>query len=98
MKPEKPGHLTFEAAENLAIEALSFVASDPELVSRFLARTGIAPGDLRAAAADPGFLAGVVEYLMTDERLLIAFAAHAGIPPTEIAAARRALAPEEEMP
>jgi hypothetical protein len=98
MKPEKPGHLTLEAAENLAIEALSFVASDPELVSRFLALTGIAPSHLRTAATDPGFLAGVVDYVMTDERLLVAFASHAGIPPTDIAAARRALAPEEEMP
>ncbi|HVU18793.1 MAG TPA: DUF3572 domain-containing protein [Candidatus Didemnitutus sp.] len=97
MKPEKRGHLTLEAAQNLAIQALSFVASDPEQVSRFLALTGIEPGQLRSAAADPGFLAGVIDYYLSDERLLLAFAAYAGVPPTDVAAARRALAPGEEM-
>jgi hypothetical protein len=97
MKPEKRGHLTLEAAENLAIEALSFVASDPERVSRFLALTGIDPSDLRNAAAAPGFLAGVIDYYLGDERLLVEFAAQAGIPPTDIAAARRILGRDEEM-
>jgi hypothetical protein len=95
MKPEKRGHLTPEAAENLAIEALSFVASDPELVSRFMALTGIEPSQLRSAAADPGFLVGVIDYYLGDESLLLAFAAHAGVQPKDIAAARRALAPED---
>jgi hypothetical protein len=98
MKPEKRGHLTPEAAENLAIQALSFVASDPELVSRFLALTGIESQQLRRAAAEPAFLVGVIDYYLSDEKLLLAFAADAGIPPTDMAAARRALAPEEEMP
>jgi hypothetical protein len=98
MKPEKRGHLTLEAAETLAIQALSFVASNPETVSRFLALTGIAPSQLRSAATDPGFLAGVLDYYLSDERLLVAFAAEAQIPPTDIAAARRVLAPEEETP
>jgi tetraacyldisaccharide-1-P 4'-kinase len=41
-------------------------------------------------------LVGVIDYYLGDEPLLLAFAAHAGIQPTDVAAARRALAPEEE--
>ncbi len=80
-----------EAASALAIEALSYLANDPEQMSRFLALTGINPGTIRAAALEPDFLAGVLEHVCGDERLLIAFAGHAGVAPEEIAKARHAL-------
>jgi hypothetical protein len=76
--------LTQPQAEGLAIQALSFTASEPERLGRFLAVTGIAPAEIRAAAAEPGFLAGVLEHLAADERLLTAFAADAGIDPAAI--------------
>jgi hypothetical protein len=97
MKPEKRGHLSLEAAEQLAVEALSFMASDPETISRFLALTGIDPTMLRNAATEPGFLSGVLDYFLSDERLLVAFAAQANVPPTAIATARRVISPEDEM-
>jgi len=50
-----------EAAESLAIQALSFIAQDPERLGRFLALTGIGPAEIRSAAAEPGFLTGVLE-------------------------------------
>jgi len=56
-----------------------------------LAVTGIAPAEIRAAAAEPGFWAGVLEHLAADERLLTAFAADAGINPTAIGRALAAL-------
>ena len=88
---ERRVHLTPEAAELLAVDALSFLASEPEALGRFLALTGIGPGMLRAAAADAGFLTGVLDYFLGDEPLLVAYAQHAGIAETEVAAARRAL-------
>ena len=36
-----------------------------------MALTGIEPRMLRSAASDPGFLSGVVDYLLSDERLLV---------------------------
>ena len=86
----KPG-ASPETASALAIEALSYLANDPEQMSRFLALTGIDPGAIRAAARDPNFLAGVLDYVCGDERLLIAFARHAGVAPEEIGCARHAL-------
>ncbi len=50
-----------EAAEALAIQTLGFIASDPALLPRFLAITGIDAGQIRAAAMQPGFLAGVID-------------------------------------
>ena len=50
-----------EEAERIAIAALGHVAADETLMTRFLSVTGIDPGEIRAAAADPAFLAGVPE-------------------------------------
>jgi hypothetical protein len=84
-----------EAAEALAIQALNFLATEPERLSRFLSLTGIAPDSLRAAAAESDFLAGVLTHLGEDEALLIAFAAEAGVKPGVIDRARHVLAGQD---
>jgi hypothetical protein len=89
------------AAESLAIQALTFLAGEPERLGRFLTLAGIGPGEIRAAARSPGFLAGVLDHLASEDALVVAFAAEAGIEPGEIEQARRALAGgrwEREMP
>ena len=90
-----------ESAESLAIQALNFLATEPQRLSRFLALSGLAPELIRAAAADSGFLAGVLAHLGEDESLLVAFAAEAGVTPAEVDRARRTLADgdwEREVP
>jgi len=67
--PEQAG----AAAEALALHALAFLAEDPERLGRFLALTGIGPADLKARAGEPEFLGGVLDHLLGDERLLLAF-------------------------
>ena len=52
-----------QAAEQLAIAALGFIAAEPERLGRFLALTGIGPDSIRAAAREPQFLAGVLDHL-----------------------------------
>jgi hypothetical protein len=89
--PDEPSGAMREAAETLAVEALAFLAADPERLGRFMALSGIGPQDLRAAAREPQFLAGVLEHVAGDERLLIDFAAHAGIKPPEVMRAAMAL-------
>jgi len=83
--------LTQQAAEGLAIQALTFIADDGERLGRFLATTGIGPAQIRAAAQQPGFLVGVLEYLAGDERLLQEVAATAGFDPTDVGKALSAL-------
>ena len=75
----------------LAIQALSFIAEEPERLNRFLGVTGIELSQIRTAAGEPGFLAGVLEHMLGDESLLIAFATSAGIDPAQVARARGAL-------
>jgi len=97
----KNGRVNAESAEKLAISALAFLAQDPEQLSRFLAITGIEPGAIRAAAADPQFLAGVLDHVAGDEKLLLAVAADAGVGPQEIERAHAALSGarwEREVP
>jgi hypothetical protein len=97
----KPGAHPREAAETLAIQALSFLARDPEQLSRFLALSGIDPGAIRTAAAQPEFLAGVLAHLAQDDALLVAFAAEAGVKPATVERARAVLAGrdgERDMP
>jgi hypothetical protein len=83
--------LSREEAESMAIDGLQYLASEPESLGRFLAVTGIGPGDLRAAAQDSGFLGGVLEFFMENEALLVDFADKAGVRPTMVAAAHFAL-------
>ena len=84
--------LTRERAEGLAIRALAFIAGDGERLGRFLAVTGIGPAEIRAAAREPGFLAGVLEYMASDDRLITAFAAENNLNPADIDRSRVALA------
>jgi Protein of unknown function (DUF3572) len=80
-----------QAAEALAIAALSYLAWEPEHLGGFLAATGIGPDQIRDAARDSEFLSGVLDYFSGDEALLVAFAKDQGIDPNEIERARAAL-------
>ena len=73
-----------QAAEMLAIQALAFIAQEPARLSAFLSVTGIPSERIRDAAREPRFLAGVLEHMLGDESLLLAFAADAGIDPAEV--------------
>jgi hypothetical protein len=80
-----------EAATELAVAALSFLAAEPERLERFLALTGLGPESLRAAAREPSFLLGVLEHVASDETLLLAFANEGGLNPEDVGRAVAAL-------
>jgi hypothetical protein len=91
MPPETPRTIGRDEAETIAVQALGFLAGRPDDLGRFLAVAGLGPANLRRAAADPAFLAGVFAYLLGDEKLLLAFAADVEMPPQRLAAAGRLL-------
>ncbi len=76
-----------EDSEILAIEALQYLAADEDRLGRFLALTGLSPDDLRRAAGERGVLGAIVGYLMSDERLLLDFAAETERPPEAVSVA-----------
>lgn len=80
-----------DSAEEIAVAALGFVAGDPELLSRFLAITGIQPSMIRAAASQPGFLAGVLEFVLAHEPTLVKFCEQTGVQAERVAPALQAL-------
>ncbi len=88
---KKPVHNPREVAEIVAVQALSFIAGAPERLGQFLAESGIGPETLRTAAADPRFLASVLDFIMRDDATVKAFADVSQLHPTNIAAAHQAL-------
>ncbi|WP_155904947.1 DUF3572 domain-containing protein [Methylopila sp. M107] len=76
----------------LATSALGFLAQDPERLGRFLALSGLDPANIRTASRNPNFLPSVLDHLMSDERLLIAFAETENLRPEAVGEARAALA------
>ncbi len=76
----KDGHET-------AIAILGWLASEPDMLARFLALTGVQPNMLRQAVNDPGFLAGLIDFIMSHELDLMAFCAATGTKPEDVEAA-----------
>jgi hypothetical protein len=88
------GHPTREEAEGIAIAALAFLADEPARLSRFLRLTGLVPADLAAGAGEPGLQAALLQHLLSDESLLLVFAADSGVDPELIEPACAILAGE----
>ncbi|WP_407174945.1 DUF3572 domain-containing protein [Bradyrhizobium sp. STM 3562] len=88
---KKPVQNPREVAEIVAIQALNFIASEPERLGLFLAETGIGPDTLRKSAADPRFLASVLDFVMRDDATVKAFANASDLHTTNIAAAAEVL-------
>ena len=84
--------MNFEAAETLALSALAHIAADAKLLDRFMTASGSDVSALRSSATDPGFLAGVLDFLMSDENALVAFCEDTQIAP-EAPGRARALLP-----
>lgn len=80
-----------EEAEITALKALGFLAADPERISRFMSLSGLDPDAIRASAAEPAFLGGLLDYLLSDDSLLLIFAQEQDLRPERIAQLRRKL-------
>lgn len=70
------------SAETLALQAMAWLLDGSDRTQGFLAATGAAPSDLAASAGNPVFLAAVLDFLLTDDALVIGFCDAAGLPYT----------------
>ena len=80
-----------ESAETLALRALGWLAEDRDRLGAFLAETGASPSDLATQAADPAFLAAILDHLLTSDALVIGFCQAEGLPNDAPMRARAAL-------
>jgi len=78
-----------EQAEQIAVAILGWLASEPEMLGRFLALSGLQAVQLRDAVSDPGFLAGMIDFLVSHEPTLLSFCEATGTPPQIVEAAWR---------
>ena len=89
--PKTGGQVGRESAEIIGAKALAWVADDSDRLNGFLALSGLSPGELMAEAGDPRVLGAVLDYVLTEDKLVMAFCDAAGLAYTVPQAARGAL-------
>jgi len=90
--------LNSEDAQILALQVLTFLVEDGARIEGFLRMTGTDPSDLRALATSPDGLAAILDYLLGNEALLLAFTGEAQCPDDAPARAHRTLAGSRPTP
>jgi hypothetical protein len=88
--------LSTEMAASIGLRALAFIAADEERLMRFIALTGMSPGDLQEQVHNSSFPGAVLDYLSQDESQLLAFAANEQLPPESVMRACALLNPQWE--
>lgn len=78
-------------AEIIALNALGFLAAEPDRLRRFMDLSGLDLDAIRASASEPAFLGALLDHLLADESLLLVFAADHDISPERILTLRRKL-------
>lgn len=79
------------AAEDLAVEAVLFLASRPDLCGDLLASTGLAPDQLSGLAKNPDFCIHILDFILENDDRVLDFTAGRGLRPEEVMHARTAL-------
>ncbi len=73
--------VNLEISEDIALQALIFISEDNKRLAQFLATTGFNAKNIRENAALPDFLVGVLDYLLGNDSLLMAFCSNKNIDP-----------------
>ncbi|MFO1249029.1 MAG: DUF3572 domain-containing protein [Alphaproteobacteria bacterium] len=83
-----------DRAEVLALEGLGWLAGQEDGIGRFLGHAGIDAATLRDAAGSPGMNVAVLDFLLGQEELLVAFCDATDISPKDVHMARHVLGGE----
>jgi hypothetical protein len=65
--------MTVDRAATLALQALGFLLDSGPAMERFTDLTGFAPASLRERADESDFLVSVLDFLLSNEELLLRF-------------------------
>ena len=80
-----------KAAETLGAQAFSWVADDEDRLNAFMMMTGASPADVVRNIAQAAFLGTVLDYILTEDALVIAFCDARKFPYTAVMQARAVL-------
>jgi Protein of unknown function (DUF3572) len=78
-------------ASDIALKFIGFLVSDEERLERFCALSGMGEAELKSGLTDPVMQGFVLDYALSDESLLLAFAADHGLKPEAVVRARQQL-------
>ena len=73
--------------KDLAGLCLDHLAKNPEQLAEFMVQSGISPADLRGLVGTQGFAHGLIDYVVSNEPLLVAVAAQNQLKPESIVSA-----------
>jgi hypothetical protein len=80
-----------EAAETLALEALTWLAGSETELAHFIASSGIDAGELRERAGESAMLRAVLDFVLSEDERLLAFCGAHDVQPRDVHMARHAL-------
>ena len=80
-----------KSAEKLGAQAFSWVADEADRLNAFMAMTGAAPADMVRNITSAAFLGTVLDYILTEDALVIAFCDSRSLPYTSVLQARAVL-------
>ena len=83
----RPPPINRESAEAIALQGLTFLASDPARMLHFLKLTGLQPDEVRSQVGSAELSLAVLEHLAGDESLLLVFAASHDVAPESVSRA-----------
>ncbi len=87
----RPTNPSEDEAVAVGIKAVVFLADNPDLMQRFLDLSGLDVAQLRQELQRPASFVGLLDFILDHEPTLDAFAAHGGLRPEDVAAARARL-------
>ena len=78
-------------AETLGAQAFSWVADEADRLNAFMAMTGAAPADMVRNITSAAFLGTVLDYILTEDALVMAFCDSRNLPYAAVMQARALL-------
>lgn len=65
--------MTPEAAQKIATNAFIWLAGEPDYLGHFLSLSGLSVDEVKANANDADFLGAVLDFVTSDDRMVMAF-------------------------
>jgi hypothetical protein len=83
--------MTFDQASAVGLAGLTYLAGKEDAVAVFLRLSGLQPPDLRNRVDDPDLLLAVLEFLLTDDEIVMDFCRERDLSPRRIHLAQHVL-------
>ena len=86
-----------EIAETRALEVLTWVLSEDDLIKVFMGTTGASQNDLRSNTLSHEFLVSILDFVLMDDRWVISCSKFLNIDPSQIQLIRMSLDGGQEV-